>query len=116
MFTPFEFPALNFPVFVVLALATWRVSSLFVAEAGPANVFGRLRSAVGVIADANGRAVATNIVAGVFVCVWCFSVWAGSALAVAYIVAPPVCLAGAFPFALSAVAVILHEMGGGGLA
>jgi hypothetical protein len=114
VFTPFEFPALNFPVFVVLALATWRVSSLFVTEAGPANIFGHLRSAVGVIVDANGRPVATNVVAGVFVCVWCFSVWAGAALAVGYILAPPICLAIAFPFALSAAAVILHETNGGG--
>lgn len=63
--------------FAVLALATWRVSSLLVCECGPFDIFLRLRKLAGIQHDDDCRPVEWNggLFAGLFSCVWCMSVW-----------------------------------------
>lgn len=67
--------------FVLISLATWRVSSLITHEDGPGNIFARVRRAVG--AERPGEMTGVAIL---FTCVWCMSVW------VAFFVAPTVVL------------------------
>jgi len=94
----------------VLILATWRLSSLLAQEAGPADVFARLRERVGVWYDAAGDPQGDNAVAQGITCVWCSSVWVGIVLAAAYWLAPDVTFWLALPFALSAGAIVVHEV------
>lgn len=83
--------------FIILALAAWRLSSLFADEDGPFDIFERLRTWLGVryVSDSNGdveRYVPNNTptlkrnVARGIICRWCNSVWFSTLLAVLYIV------------------------------
>ena len=65
---------------VILALATWRLSSLLVREDGPFDVFGKFRSAVGVKYDEHSRPYGTNPVAEALTCLWCTSIWSSTFL------------------------------------
>ena len=95
---------------VVLILATWRLSSLLAQEAGPADVFVWVRRMVGVWYDDAGDPQGVGILSDGITCVWCNSVWVGGVLAVAYWVAPDVIFWLALPFALSAGAIVVHEV------
>lgn len=98
--------------FAVLALATWRISSLFTNpnEDGPFRVFDWIRYAVGIRYDARGEIDEDiNEVAKVFACIWCFSIYVGLGWAVFYWTAPFWAFWTALPFALSAVAIALDE-------
>lgn len=61
--------------FIVLSLATWRVTSLLVNEAGPFDLFAKLRHLVGVRYDERSVPYGTNVLANAFSCIWCMSVW-----------------------------------------
>lgn len=67
---------------IVFGLATWRVSSLITRETGPFRIFERVRTRAGVyeVGEISG-------LAELFSCVWCMSVWVGSAFAVAATIA-----------------------------
>lgn len=99
--------------YLVLALATWRISSLLVNEDGPAQMFTRLRALVGV--RYNGETFqreASNIVAEAFTCIWCMSVWVGLALTVAYWFLPATTVWLCLPLAFSAVAILIDKATG----
>ncbi len=99
--------------FIVLALATWRITSLFVNEAGPFGVFAKLRYAIGVRYDDYSKPYGNNIVANAFVCVWCLSIWVSL---VAAIFLFPHIVWWQYPIAvlaLSAVAITIDELIGG---
>ena len=95
--------------FLVFALATWRISSLLVEEEGPFCILDRLRIAVGIAWDENSDVYGKNVVAEIFLCVWCMSMWVGVALTIAYVLAPTETFYIMLPFALSAVAAIINE-------
>jgi hypothetical protein len=95
--------------FVVLALATWRVTSLLVWEDGPFEVFARLRHGLGVRYNESNVAYGTNWLAKGVVCPACASVWFGIGWAIAYVLWEPSWLI-ALPFALSAVAMIFERL------
>ena len=61
--------------FVLLVLATWRITSMVVREDGPFSAFARLRKLIGVRYDAHSVAYGTNTLAEGILCVWCASVW-----------------------------------------
>jgi len=94
--------------FVVYALATWRVSSLLVDEAGPFRMFIRLREWVGITHDAddNVAMIPDRLLPGILSCVWCVSIWVGLFWTLMYFV--PYSLYLALPFALSAAAIKFH--------
>lgn len=95
--------------YLILALATWRISSLLVNEDGPWAMFARLRAVVGVYYDESLQRQADAVLAGVFNCVWCMSVWAGLAWAVAYYAWPALTVWMALPLALSAAAIVVER-------
>jgi fatty acid desaturase len=95
--------------YVLLALATWRISSLLVNEDGPWHVFARLRALVGVRHDDEFQPVASNVVAGAFTCIWCMSVWVALALSVLSWFWSGVAAWIVLPLALSAGAIMIAK-------
>ena len=100
---------MNLLDFIVLALATWRISSLLVDEPGPFNMFIRLRELTGITHDADGipLVIPDGLFSDLFSCVWCMSIWIGLFLTILFLCVPNF-LYLATPFALSAVAIKLH--------
>ena len=94
--------------FVILALATWRVSSLLAHESGPFDMFAKLRSAVGVEVDGLGRN-GTGMLSNLIICVWCTSVWIGMLAVLFYHFLPVATVAVACIFAISAGAILVEE-------
>lgn len=62
---------------ILLALAVWRLTSLFVEEDGPFDIFARLRSLIGVYYDEFSVKQSKNEIARGLTCVWCASIWFG---------------------------------------
>lgn len=97
--------------FLILSLATWRVSSLLAEEDGPANLLGRLRYALGVRYDAESYAYGTNWISEQITCLWCVSLPVGLAWFLFWLWAGNLAVFVALPFALSTIAILLHSRG-----
>lgn len=97
---------------VVLALATWRLTSLLVWEDGPFEIFAKLRYRLGVRYDEQSIAYGTNWFAKGVVCPACASVWFGFLWAIAYWIYPHTWWV-ALSFALSTGAIVLEKWIGG---
>lgn len=95
--------------FLILALATFRITSLLVDEDGPFGLFFKLRYLVGVRKDQNGRIYGKNTIATGLICLWCTSVWIGIAWAVTYFVFPDGTILVAMPLALSSGAILVDR-------
>lgn len=98
---------------VLLALATWRVSSLLASEDGPYRILARLRHMLGVRYDEHSLPYGTTELAKMVACIWCNSVWVGAVAALSYALWPAVVPWLCLPLALSAAAVLLHRAAGG---
>lgn len=98
--------------FLVLSLATWRLTSLVVKEDGPWNILARLRHRVGVRYNENSTAFGLNVVGAAFACTWCASVWVGAAVCILYLLLRTTALVVCLPLALSAAALIVERMVG----
>lgn len=70
--------------YLILALATWRLTSLLWTEDGPYEVFARLRQRIGVYYDDESKRQGKNEIAKAFNCPDCLSVWVGSAVVLVY--------------------------------
>lgn len=92
--------------FVILALVTWRVSSLLVNEDGPFYVFERIRARVGV---QNHTVDNQRFLAQVLSCLWCCSIWVGAFWTLLLFLLPQSIWL-AIPFALSAGTIFLAKM------
>jgi hypothetical protein len=90
---------------IVAAIATWRLSNLFVHEDGPLDVFRKLRDVLGAYILGDDDQPLTTL-GRLFSCVWCLSVWIGAALTAISFSALWVL---ALPFALSAAAIWIDE-------
>lgn len=97
---------------VIFGLTVWRISSLFVNERGPFNVFVKIRELSGLMHDERGEVymIPDTLLAGILSCVWCCSIWIGIGWAVFWIFFPILALKIAVPFAFSAVAILLETM------
>jgi hypothetical protein len=93
---------------LILALATWRASSLLANEDGPFGMFEHLRLAVGAYYDEYGQRLGGNTLSTGMLCVWCSSVWIGAFWAALYLLIGEVWPA--LPFALSAAAILVEEL------
>jgi len=95
--------------FLILGLATWRVASLFVNEKGPFNIFVLIREEAGIQHDKSGDPflIPGNFFAQVLSCVWCFSAYSGIFWMLVYKFLPFWDVL-AYPFAFSAIAVIVQ--------
>ena len=99
--------------FILLALATWRVTSLFVSETGPFEVFAKLRHKIGVRYDERSLPHGTNVVASAFSCVWCLSFWTSI---VATILLTPYIVWWQYPIvvlAMNATVIVINKLVGG---
>jgi len=94
--------------YLILALATWRLSSLIVNEAGPWDLLAKFRAWIGIYYDDHSEVQGKNVVARAMTCVWCISIWVALFLTVMKFIVPatPVLM---LPFALSAVAIMIEE-------
>ena len=95
--------------FIVLALATWRISSMLVDEPGPFRIFIRIRELTGITHDMddNVAIIPDGLFPELLSCVWCTSVWVAFGWTLAYLLWSQTFYV-ALPFALSAVAIKLH--------
>jgi len=101
----------NLLEFIVLALATWRISSMLVDEPGPFRIFIRIRELTGIKHDMddNVAMIPDGFLPGILSCVWCTSIYIGLFWTLMYL------LCGysfylALPFALSAAAALLSSL------
>jgi hypothetical protein len=94
---------------IIMAVSTWRVSSMLVDEAGPGDVFVKLRAKIGVSYNAFSERVAANPVASLFLCVWCMSVWVGTGVFLLYRANKRVYETLTYPLAISGLAIFLHR-------
>lgn len=98
---------------LVLAAATWRISSFLVNEDGPFFVFERLRERFGIhyqyINGKEIKVVPLNFMAQLLDCVWCASMYIGTGWTILFVTFPNLALWFALPFALSAFSVVVEE-------
>lgn len=94
---------------IVLILATWRISSLFVNEDGPFGLFSFIRYGVGVKYDEHSQPYSNNVIGSLLSCVWCFSFWVGLVLTLGYSQYPNPTILVCLPFALSAGAILVNK-------
>lgn len=94
--------------FVVLALATWRLTSLLVWEDGPFEMFAKLRHLLGVRYDEGNQPYGSNWFAKGVVCPACASVWFGLFWGIMYLLWKPSWMV-ALPLALSAGAMMVER-------
>lgn len=93
--------------FLILALATFRISSLIADEDGPFGLFEWARGHLGVRRDEQGNNYGTNNFAVGVVCIWCNSIWVGVVIMGLYIFSKQITVWMMIPFALSTVALII---------
>ena len=104
--------------FIIIALlAVYRLTQMLNNEAGPADIFGRFRSRIGVTFDQYSNAVASNWIAEGVLCFYCLSVWIAfgvTALALLAFVLNRLDIAQwiLFPFAISGGAVFMKKWAG----
>lgn len=92
---------------VELALATWRVTALFVHERGPYAIFTRIRGSRPVETHVIGfDGDAESELGRLFSCSWCFSIWAAAVVMVLSRVAPSLVRA----LAVSAAAILVESI------
>lgn len=93
--------------FMVLALATWRISYMLVVEDGPYDILDKIRRKLGVEYASDGTPYSENTWGNLFTCVWCISVWVGTLFFVIdYINMTWI----GIPFALSAISILANEV------
>jgi hypothetical protein len=97
--------------FLILAFATFRISSLIADEAGPFGLFDRARCLVGVERDPqSGKSYGTNDFAVGVVCIWCNSVWVAIPLVILYMFFKQWTLLLCLPLAISTAALLISEV------
>lgn len=103
---------MNLVDFIVLCLATWRVSSLLVAETGPFDMFLKLREAVGITHDEDKKVavIPERFLPQLLSCMWCTSVWVGFLLTIFHNILPYISAWIVFPLALSAGAIAVERI------
>ena len=102
--------------FLILGLATWRLSSLIATpgDDGPWEMFLKFRELVGVKHDKDtGQYYGTNVFAKAIECVWCVSVWIGIALGILYLYFGDWTVCFSLPFALSGAAIVVERIANG---
>lgn len=101
----------------VTLLSVYRLTSMLNNEAGPADIFGRLRARTGVKYDQYSNPYGTNWIAEGVLCFYCLSVWVAFGVTLLIIVAAAldrIVIAEwiLFPFAVSGAAVFMKKWAG----
>lgn len=106
-----------FEIFVVAALATYRLTAMIHNETGPKDIFGRFRNWAGVKFDQYSNPYGTGWLSDGILCFYCLSVWIGFGVSVLIVLTaiagfPLIGSLLLFPFALSGLAVFLKKWTG----
>lgn len=98
--------------FLIFCLATWRIASLLVREAGPFDIFIHIRELTGVKHDEDGNIfmLPDNFFAGVLSCVWCCSIWIAIGWVALWSFWPDVAIYASIPFGVSAGAILVDRV------
>lgn len=98
--------------FVVLAMATWRISVMLSKETGPFHIFEKIRELTGIKHDIDGNVlhIPQKMFAELLSCVWCDSVWVGTFWVLLWLFFPQISLFIALPFALSTLAILVDRL------
>lgn len=104
-------------ILLIAALSVYRISLMLNNEAGPADIFGRLRTRIGVKYDEHSSPYGSNWVAEGVLCFYCLSVWVAfgvTALIVVAVLLNRIDVAQwvLFPFAISGGAVFAKKWAG----
>lgn len=91
--------------FVVLSLASWRITSLLVNEGGPFDIFARFRGFIGVYYDEYSNVHGKNVFAKAFTCVWCLGFWVS--IVAASLLLPDYIELWQYPFAVLAMNAVI---------
>jgi hypothetical protein len=86
---------LNPIALILLALATYRISRLLIADV----IFDNLRNKIWEKFQPNNTKIGY-----LFTCYWCMSIWVASLITICYTIVPVATTIACIPFALSAVA------------
>lgn len=102
---------------LIALLAVYRLTQMLNAEAGPADIFGRFRTRIGVTYDQYSNPVASNWFAEGVLCFYCLSVWVGFGVTLLIVAAAllnhiDVAQWLLFPFAISGGAVFMKKWAG----
>lgn len=94
---------------LILGLATWRVCSMLVREAGPWKIFQRIRELAGITHDEDGNVlmIPDRFFALLLSCTWCASMWVGTGWLIFFLLSPEIAIKIATAFSLSAVAIMV---------
>jgi hypothetical protein len=95
--------------FLILVLATFRISSLVADEDGPLGVLEYLRELAGIKRDERGSTYGTNNFAVGVICLWCNSLWIGILLTILYLWFGQMFIFICWPLALSAVTMVISR-------
>jgi len=100
--------------YLILALATWRISAMLSYEDGPWFVFRRLRKLIGIMyyEEDDATVEPDTFFGSLFGCVWCLTIWIGTVVWIAYNLWPDV-IYPLVPFALSAGAIMIERFNHG---
>lgn len=97
---------------ILLILACWRIANLLTdyKELGPYEVLWKIRKLAGVKTDQYGIPYGETVLAEIFSCIWCMSVWVGLAIGLLYYLFPSgVENFVAIPFGLSGGLLLVHK-------
>jgi hypothetical protein len=105
---------MSLELLIIAALAVYRLSYMLNAEAGPADIFGRLRARMGVKYDQYSNAYSDHWLGQGMLCFYCLSVWIAFSVTVFVFIASTldratIALWVLFPFALSGLAIFLKK-------
>jgi len=75
---------------LAIILATYRLSSLIVDEAGPFDIFVKFRELLGIKHDVGGEisCIPDNFLANLCSCLWCVSIWMAGFVYLIYWIEP----------------------------
>jgi hypothetical protein len=96
--------------FIFLCFANWRISSMVSSEEGPASIFGRLRSKLGVRYTKDGYPYGTTNASRGILCTWCVSVWGGILITLLLVTTLPLPYLLMLPLVLSTGAILLDVL------
>lgn len=95
---------------LLAALATWRLTHLFLYENGPFKLLRRTREALGVRYYDEDSNDVLSAEYEITTCPWCLSMWVGGCIAALLLYSPKMLRAFSLPYALSAITVFIQRL------
>lgn len=102
---------------IIAALAVYRLTFMLNAEAGPGDIFGRLRARMGVKFDQYSNPYSDHWIGQGVLCYYCLSVWIAFGISALVLAAfafnrADIAFWGLLPFALSGISIFLKKWTG----